>query len=681
MLMRGTTCFADWFHGSLILQRKFSLWFVVLALFGGLGLGGISGVANGGEGSDEFRPNVLWITCEDTGPQLGCYGDRYAETPHLDRFAEQSLRFDCCWSNAPVCAPARTTLITGIYPTSYGAQPMRSSVRLPDGFLTLPQRMRAAGYYCSNNNKEDYNFSEPTGKTMWDTSNKESHWRNRGDGQPFFSVFNFTVTHEGQIRKRPYTPNHDPKLAPVPPYHPDTPEVRLDWAQYYDRITEMDRMVGKLLGELQEDGLADSTVVFFFGDHGCGLPRGKRWLYETGLRVPMLVHLPKRLAGRYAPFYQAGTGTDRLVSFVDLVPTVLDLCGVRGSDEGKLSLHGKSFFDSRDRDKDFLFGFRDRMDERIDSSRVVRNGRYAYIRNFVPDRPQGAYLNYMFQTPTTRVWFERYEAKELNAVQSAFWQRKPVEELYDLQVDPYQIQNLGGSDDAMLQEIKGQLALRLKEHMLSVGDTGGFPEGWHLRFTFQDRVRAIEAAWESGEILLRGANLRRNSDAGVRGQANTEVLGILEEVKAMLGSSEAAERYWGGITARGLASDGVLLDGESHGIDQALSHLLQDEDLEVRAVVAEALCRMSKGEKKESAQGVLVAIVEEREGSWGGRLHALNALCDLVADGVLAERSVAERVQSTFESQGKSWSRDLPERYREYLGRLVERLVSLTGLQ
>lgn len=681
MLMRGTTCFADWFHGSLMLQRTFSLWFVVLALLGGSGLQEISGVASGGEGSDEFRPNVLWITCEDTGPQLGCYGDRYAETPHLDRFAERSLRFDCCWSNAPVCAPARTTLITGIYPTSYGAQPMRSSVPLPAGFLTLPQRMRAAGYYCSNNNKEDYNFGEPTGKTMWDTSNKESHWRNRGEGQPFFSVFNFTVTHEGQIRKRPYTPKHDPKLAPVPPYHPEVEEVRLDWAQYYDRITEMDRMVGKLLGELQEDGLSDSTVVFFFGDHGCGLPRGKRWLYETGLRVPMLVHLPKRLADRYAPFYQAGTGTDRLVSFVDLVPTVLDLCGVSISDEGKQSLHGKSFFDSQDREKDFLFGFRDRMDERIDSSRVVRNGRYAYIRNFMPDRPQGAYLNYMFQTPTTRVWFERYKANELNAVQSAFWQRKPVEELYDLQVDPYQIHNLGGSDDAMLQEIKGQLALRLKEHMLSVGDTGGFPEGWHLRFTFQDRVRAIEAAWASGDILLRGENFRKNSDTGVRGQANTEVLGILAEVKAMLGSSKAVQRYWGGIAARGLASDGRLFSGESHGIDQALIHLLQDPDLEVRAVVAETLCRMSKGVEKEEAQEVLVAIVEEREGNWGGKLHALNALCDLVAEGVLTERSVAERVQSTFESQGKSWSRDLPERYREYLGRLVERLASLAGLQ
>lgn len=681
MLMRGTTCFADWFRGSLILQRTLSLWFVVLALLGGSGLGEVLGVANGGEGSDEFRPNVLWVTCEDTGPQLGCYGDRYAETPHLDRFAERSLRFDCCWSNAPVCAPARTTLITGIYPTSYGAQPMRSSVPLPDGFLTLPQRLRAAGYYCSNNNKEDYNFSDPKGNEMWDASSKEAHWRNRADGQPFFAVFNFTVTHEGQIRKRPYSPKHNPELAPVPPYHPDTPEVRLDWAQYYDRITEMDRMVGKLLGELQEDGLAESTVVFFFGDHGCGLPRGKRWLYETGLRVPMLVHLPTRLAQRYAPFYQAGTGTDRLVSFVDLAPTVMDLCEVSRSGGGEQRLHGRSFFDSRDRDEDYLFGFRDRMDERIDSSRVVRNGRYVYIRNFMPDRPQGAYLNYMFQTPTTRVWFERYEAKELNGTQSAFWQRKPVEELYDLQVDPNQVHNLGGSNDAKLREIREQLARRLKEHMLAVGDTGGFPEGWHLRFTSQERVQAIEAAWEAGDILLRGANLRKNSDGAKRVVANAEGLGILDEVELMLGSSEATRRYWGGIAARVLASEGSMLFGESQDFDKVLSHLLKDPNLEIRAVVAEALCRMSKGGDREEAQSVLVAIIEEREGSWVGRLHALNALCDLVADGVLPARSIAERVQSTFASQGKSWGRELPERYREYLGRLVERLASLSGLQ
>ena len=668
-------------RGSWMGWRIFGHDFVMFCAVVLWGMGGCWDVVIGGESSDTFRPNVLWITCEDTGPQLGCYGDRYAETPHLDRFAGRSLRFDCCWSNAPVCAPARTTLITGIYPTSYGAQPMRSSVPLPDGFLTLPQRMRAAGYYCSNNNKEDYNFSEPSGKRMWDASNKEAHWRNRGDGQPFFSVFNFTVTHEGQIRKRPYTPKHDPKLAPVPPYHPDLEEVRLDWAQYYDRITEMDRMVGKLLAELQEDGLADTTVVFFFGDHGCGLPRGKRWLYETGLRVPMLVHLPKGLAQRYAPFYQAGTGTDRLVSFVDLAPTVMDLCGVRISGGGEQRLHGKSFFEARDREEDYLFGFRDRMDERIDSSRSVRNDRYAYIRNFMPDRPQGAYLNYMFQTPTTRAWFERYEAKELNVAQAAFWQRKPVEELYDLQVDPYQIHNLVGSNDVKLQEVKSRLASRLKEQMLAVGDTGGLPEGWHLRFQALDRVRAIEAAWDSGEILLRAAKLGERSDGGQGLQTNAGRLGHLAEVEKMLGSSEATVRYWGGISARGLASEGRLAFGESRELDGALRSLLNEPNLEIRAVVAESLCRMSKGGERGEAQEVLVAIVEQQEKDWGGKLHALNALCDLVADRVLTERSIAERVQLAFESHGKSWSQELPERYREYLGRLVERLASLSGLQ
>lgn len=681
MLMRGTTCFADWLHSSLVLLRTHTLWFAVLALLGGSGLGEISGVANGGEGSEEFRPNVLWITCEDTGPQLGCYGDRYAETPFLDQLANRSLRFDRCWSNAPVCAPARTTLISGLYPTSYGAQPMRSSVPLPKGFLTLPQRLREAGYYCSNNNKEDYNFSDPKGKEMWDASSKEAHWRNRADGQPFFAVFNFTVTHEGQIRKRPYTPKHKPELAPVPPYHPDTPEVRLDWAQYYDRITEMDRMVGKLLDELQEDGLAESTVVFFFGDHGCGLPRGKRWLYETGLRVPMLVHLPARVSQRFTPFYQPGSVTDRLVSFVDLAPTVLDLCRVKTSGQREDRLHGKSFFDSQDRANDRLFGFRDRMDERIDSSRSIRDGRYAYIRNFMPDRPQGAYLNYMFQTSTTREWFELFVAKELNAVQSVFWKPKPIEEFYDLEVDPYQIHNLAGSTDDGLQEVKSQLAMRLKEHMLAIGDTGCMPEGWHLHLHPPDRGRSIEAAWESGDILL-----RVQGEVKGRGQVGgapreTERMELYKKILGMLGSSEATVRYWGGIAARSLASEGSLVSGDSLELDGMFKNLLNDPNLEIRAVIAETLCRMTNDGEKEGAQEVLIAIVEQQERNWGGKLHALNALCDLVGDQVLAGGAVAERVQLAFDSHGKSWNQELPERYREYLGRLVERLVSLSGLQ
>ncbi|MFN0167663.1 MAG: sulfatase-like hydrolase/transferase [Bryobacteraceae bacterium] len=212
------------------------------------------------------RPNILWITCEDIGPHLGAYGDRYADTPNLDRLAERSLRYRTCWSNAPVCAPARTTIISGVYPTSTGSEHMRSNTRMPPGMRMYPQILREAGYYASNNVKEDYNLEKPG--QVWDDSSNRAHWRNRKSGQPFFSIFNFTITHESQIRSRPHTLVHDPAKAPLPSYHPDRPEVRHDWAQYYDNITTMDGMAGKVLAELQRDGLAEDTIVFFSGDHG-----------------------------------------------------------------------------------------------------------------------------------------------------------------------------------------------------------------------------------------------------------------------------------------------------------------------------------------------------------------------------------------------------------------------------
>ena len=190
-------------------------------------------------------PNVLWITCEDTGQELGCYGDKYAETPQLDRLAARGMRYRYAWSNAPVCAPARTTIITGVYPTCLGAEHMRSEVAMPPFMKMFPQFLRERGYYCSNNSKEDYNVTKP-GK-VWDDSSGKAHWKNRAPGQPFFAVFNILVTHESQIRARPHTLKHDPAKAPLPAYHPDTPEVRHDWAQYYDNITTMDGLVGQRL--------------------------------------------------------------------------------------------------------------------------------------------------------------------------------------------------------------------------------------------------------------------------------------------------------------------------------------------------------------------------------------------------------------------------------------------------
>ncbi|MBL8856232.1 MAG: sulfatase-like hydrolase/transferase, partial [Planctomycetaceae bacterium] len=226
------------------------------------------------------RPNILWITSEDNGPELGCYGDAVASTPHLDRLAAAGMRYQHCWSNAPVCAPARTTIVSGMYPTTTGSQHMRSNVECSAEVEFFPRLLRRAGYYCCNRSKEDYNLRQSPG--LWDDSSPRAHWRHREPNQPFFAVVNFTTTHESQIRSRPHQPGLDPQQVSLPPFHPDLPAIRQDWAQYYDKIAAMDQQVGDLLAELERDGLRDDTIIFYFGDHGTGMPRGKRWLYETG---------------------------------------------------------------------------------------------------------------------------------------------------------------------------------------------------------------------------------------------------------------------------------------------------------------------------------------------------------------------------------------------------------------
>ncbi|HCN75975.1 MAG TPA: sulfatase, partial [Verrucomicrobiales bacterium] len=386
------------------------------------------------------KPGILWLTSEDHSPHMGCYGDKIARTPNVDALAAKGMLFQKAWSVAPVCAPARTAIISGIYPSSSGGLHMRSMVSLPEDVRMYPAILREAGYYCTNNSKTDYNLRE-TGK-VWDESSNKAHWKNRAEGQPFFAIFNSTKSHESQIRTRPHTQITKPDDVRVPAYHPDTPEVRKDWAQYYDNITTMDGMAGKVMDELRADGLEEDTIVFFYGDHGSGMPRNKRWPFNSGLNVSIVVHIPDKYKHLAPPEYKPGGTTDRLVGFVDLAPTLMSLTGRKPEPYHQ----GQAFLGPHAAPpREFNYGFRGRMDERFDLVRTVRDKRFVYVRNYMPHKIYGQYIAYMFETPTTAVWKKMYDEGKLNAAQRKFWETKPPEELYDLETDRDEVNNLARS--------------------------------------------------------------------------------------------------------------------------------------------------------------------------------------------------------------------------------------------
>jgi uncharacterized sulfatase len=614
----------------------------------GLGVAALLSVVSGcglPSSAQDARPNILWLTCEDMGPHIGPYGDRYATTPNLDGFAKTALRYENVWSNAPVCAPARTTLISGMYPTATGSEHMRSMVRLPARMKLYPQHLREAGYYCTNNSKTDYNLEEP-GK-VWDESSPRAHWKNRPGGKPFFAVFNFTVTHESQIRKRPHTPVHDPAKAPLPAYHPDTPEVRQDWAQYYDNITTMDAQVGEKLKELQEAGLADNTLVFFYSDHGSGMPRSKRWPYNSGLRVPMLIHFPAKHRDLAPKDYVAGGTTQRLVSFVDFAPTLLSLVGLQPPSY----YQGHAFAGKHEAaPQPFIHGFRGRMDERYDLVRSVRDERYVYVRNYMPHKIYGQYLDYMFQTPTTRVWRKLYDEGKLKPPQTAFWEKKPAEELYDLQSDPDEVTNLAGS--AAHRAVLAKLRKAQQELALRIRDVGMLPEA-------EMHSRAVASTpYEVGrdEERLPLGRILSVATAASDGKAEEN-----PRLKNALSDPDAGVRYW--------AATGFLIR-EKSGVQFAapeLRRLLTDSSPSVRIVAAEALGRFGGPEDLQPALDTLrEAAPAEKHGVYASieALNAIDALGAKAAPLLPLVKTLGQLVTSA------------PARTREYPTRLVERITS-----
>ncbi len=449
------------------------------------------------------RPNILWITTEDISPDLSCYGVAEVSTPNLDRLASQGAKFTRAFAHAGVCAPARSGLITSMYPSAIGSNHMRtanSSGRFdyyPDtlpqyGYEVVPppevkcftEYLRAEGYYCTNRTKTDYQFQPPI--TAWDRiipfNEGGADWRGRGEGQPFFCVINFTNTHESQIRMPAgKKSSRDLSSINLPPYYPDTPLVRNDYACYLDNIEAMDNMAQEVLDWLEEDGLAEDTVVFFYGDHGRGLPRAKRWLYDSGTLVPLIIRWP----GVIDP----GTINEELVSFIDFGATVLSIAGVDVPDY----MHGRPFFGNQAaKPREYVFGARDRMDTAYDMIRMVRDKRYKYLRNYQPEKTYAQEIAYMDMMPTMQEMRRLNAEKKLAGPQKLFFREtKPVEELYDTLNDPHEINNLSG-----LPEYRDTLERLRKVHedwMEEVGDKGFIPEPELVESMWPGMVQPVTA--------------------------------------------------------------------------------------------------------------------------------------------------------------------------------------------
>ena len=579
------------------------------------------------------RPNILWITAEDMSPHLGCYGDEYATTPNIDNLAGQSIRFTAAFATNPVCSPSRSCLITGVYATSLGTQRLRSSFPLPAHVRGFPSFLREAGYFTSNNVKTDYNVQDRAGliEQSWHRSAADAHWRQRQPGQPFFCVFNLMTTHqsrtsvwsfdefEQQVGSRLDADlRHDPAQVPLPPYYPDTPLVRRTMARYYDCITRMDQQVGELLEQLRVDGLEDETIVFFYSDHGMGMPRGKRLLHDSGMRVPLLVRFPPKF--RHLAPSAPGTTTDRLVSFVDFPPTVLNLASV----EIPAYMQGHAFL-GRDggSPRRYVFGARDRVDEADDVSRSVRDKRFLYIRNFMPHHSWLPPEGYSGQSEMRREFLcLRREGRLSDTVMASAAWRKPIEELYDVEQDPHQINNLVNSSRHRQRLTTYRSALR--DWMHETRDLGLLPESLVWQLTDGG------APWTLRDDASKYSFPRLFAVADVVGRPNQQAAQTQH-----LTHNDPAVRYWAAVGLR-------AAETWSESAQAALTSALSDP---IAAVRIEAAAALLGHHRSEEAVNVLTTAL----GSSNPDI-VLPAMRVLELAGTKSDDIRADKIRSVVES-------------------------------
>ncbi|MDF2894127.1 MAG: sulfatase [Rhodococcus erythropolis] len=552
---------------------------------------------------NEQPPNILWIVSEDCPPWFGCFGDELAETPNLDRLAHEGIRYSNAFSPAPVCAPSRFSLLTGVAANSNSpANHMRAVAAVPNWLKSYPELARLQGYYCTNNAKTDYN-AQLDEATIWDECGGAAHWRNRAPGQPFLAVFNIDTTHESALFGAfgPAPELLSPADVDVPPYLPDTDEIRQDIANYYGFIAKMDGSVGDLIIQLAEDGLTDDTVIIHTSDHGGVLPRSKRFCNDTGLRVPLIVVPSKSTASLFLP---GGSVVEAPVSTLALPPTVVSLTG--GTPPPYMSdasLLGRT----HDMKNDVAFSFRDRMDERMDTVRSVRSARYRYTRNYTPQRPLIQHQAFAWMAAGWQSFEQARIDGRLSPEQERLWQTKDSVELYDVQADPHEMHNLAGSIE--LAAVENELAQRLRQHTLRIVDNGFLPEG--------AAAQGIEASRSPGRYPL--AHIL---DVADRGLSSDEAAAA--DLIEVLADTDPTARRWAAIGLVRAIGDQRLGTVSVHDLSIALTSCL-DDDAAVRVPAAEALARLHVGKEGHTAYRTLVTTATSDE-SVAIRLEAVNAL-------------------------------------------------------
>jgi N-sulfoglucosamine sulfohydrolase len=566
------------------------------------------------------KPNILWIVSEDNDPFLGCYGDKLARTPRLDGLAAEGVLYTRAFANAPVCAPSRSTLITGMYASTLGTLHMRSRYRIPAELGFYSASLRQAGYTCLNPGKTDYNIAGDDTAT-WD---KGKTWSDAPPGKPWMLVLNIFTTHESVLHGSKVHPEFLKEPFTLPPYHPDTPEIRSNWVEYYRDVTKMDGEVGQVLDRLAAAGLADDTIVFYYSDHGGILPRSKRYVYDSGLRVPLIIRFGKNFQ-HLAPA-PPGTRLDRLVSFVDLAPSLLSLAGA----EIPRHLQGAAFLGPKAAaPRPFVFGFRGRMDERNDLSYTIRDSRYRYIHNYFPHRIYGERHDYLWRMPATASWEKAYKEGNCNEAQSAFWRPKPTEELYDELADPYEVHNLADRPDA--QETLRRLRHTLHDQLLENRDAGFLPESEMLA---RAQGGSIYSMTQDDHRYPVGRILEAADVASLRDEAS--VSRLIEWMK----DADAAVRTWAaiGCSVRG--------DKAAPAIE-ALRKLLDDPSPCARIAAGEALVRLGQSVG-------LDRLVGELDAPGGDTLAALDALGSLGDKAKPATAAIQAKIQKGLLGPGRA---------------------------